>query len=223
MLESKHFADMQTALRDAHVPFGSPTLSLESVRSGNHLIGPILHGVRQATHRIIIGEDPIDLFHRHGIRKNSRGILSRMFASYPRYLFEKIGAGYARAENNAQTLSEILQSATDYFIDTYRSMIVADEPEDDFSSPVTFDAYAAKYQTKLPTEAIECGERIVHFIEQYQQTASDTITDVSQETDTNEHQKIVAAYTAFLQSYRSISRDTLLFCQANIDCFQSIP
>lgn len=223
MLTSKNFAEMQLALRDTHVPFNSPALSMESVASGNHLIGPILHGVRQAAHRIIVGEDPVDLFYRHGIRKNSREILSRMFATYPRHLFEKVSAGYALAEKSNQTLLEILQSATDYFIDTYRSMIVADEPEDDFSSPVTFDVYSAKYQSKIPTEAFECGERVNQFIEEYKQTVAGTVTDISQQTDVAERQKIIATYAGFLQSYRSISRDALLFCQANIDCFQRMP
>lgn len=220
MIGSQEFVRMQAALRDAHVPFGSPVLSMESVRSGNHLIGPILHGIRTTAHRLIVGEDPVELFHRHGVRKNSREILSHMFASYPRYFFENLCAAAARASHDPQALTDLLQRVTDYCIDTYRSMTVIEEPEDDFSSPITFESYVTKYEKRLPLDALQNGERVVEFIKTYKSTVNRIIDDVSVENDDAERQKIVAAYAGFLQSYLSISKDAVLFCQANIDCFR---
>src|SRR3989344_2380981 len=222
MMDSMEYTDMQRLLREARIPFGSTVLSFESVECCNHLIGPLLHGIRRSVRRVIVGEDPVELFRRHGTKKNSREILSHMFASYPRYFFESIPGNVHHAQEDGEILAGLLQRAIDYFIDTYRSMIVLQAHEDDFSTPLSFDTYSALYKEEIPPSSMECGRRVQTFIQLYKERMRDTMSH-SAKGDEPEKEDGAAEYGSFLRGYLPIVKDSVLFCQTNIECFRQMP
>lgn len=219
MLDSTEYTQMQRILQVAHIPFGSPALSLENVKCGNHLIGPLLHGVKQSVFRVVIGDDPIELFRSHGIKKNSREILSRMFGSYPRYFYEGIPANLQDARDDDEVLTSLLQRSVDYFIDTYRSMIVMNAHEEDYSVPLDFATYEGLYEGTIPPSAMECGKRIHSFIRKYKALIQETMLKVEQGGEAD-RQEEASMYASALFGYLSAVKDAVLFCQANIECFR---
>jgi hypothetical protein len=213
LTSSECFGQMLRALAQLRLGFSNPVLSLESVEERSHMIGPIFHGVCQSPCRHIVGEDPVQLFQRHGIEKNDPIIVDRMFSSFTRYFFEDLPLLSGRLDDTGR--AALLQKATNYFLDTYRSMIVLACPSGDVSAPLSYDAYLDRYGAALAPSVQEDGRAVLSFIAAYQGLVQLLDDDDRQAT------RVAADAEALLRRSMGVAVASARFIHVNIRLFRS--
>lgn len=211
MLESDSLMHVFQKLNTSHIPFNSPILSIENIQCGNHLIAPLLAGVRIAAKRVIVGEDPLKLFSQYGIAPDDRRVISSIFSSFLRYFFES-----ALRNHDTQPSGDLigqLQRAIDYFQETYRTMIVANDqrPEN-----IDYKTYEAIYAEKINVATVAMGKSIDQFIQRYKQMIATVIHNRSKIESEHELDDLTSNYISFLRKDRGVVKKAVLFCQENI-------
>jgi hypothetical protein len=219
MFDSIEFAEVQCLLREAHIPFTSPVISIPDIENEKHLIGPLIYGIRQTVNRIIIARDPVELFDEYGY--NNIAILSHMFASYPRYFFELVVSQYRLCQKNEEILSALLQMSVDYTVDTCRSMVAIRAEAEDRVFDLTFDNYRALYQKDIKEEDMVIGNSIFEFLSEYKKWLSEVIAVLKKGSD-KEREGIIQEYANFLGRNKDLIIKSIHFCRANIDYFKNM-
>lgn len=215
MLGSAELKQMLQELTQKKVPFHNPVLSLDSIANNNFMIAPILHGMRRSTKRIITGEDPVNIFEQHGIKKNDHEMISRIFASYTRYFFEEVATALHEISGNKEVLAGLLEKALNFYRETYRSMIVASLDEDDYSKSLTFEVYQELYADTIKADSMSSGTDVETFLADY--NALLQTLDASVDAEAERRQQ----YEQFLSDRAGVVQSSALFSQANIQHFRS--
>ena len=215
MLGSEEFKKMMRELAQKRVPFHNPVLSLDSIASNNFMIAPILHGMRRSTKRIVTGEDPVNLFEQHGIKKNDHEMISRIFASYTRYFFEEVATTLHEVSDNKEVLARLLEKALNFYRETYRSMIVTSLDEDDYSKPLTFEVYQELFADTIKADSMSSGTDVEIFLADY--NALLQALDASTDAEAERREQ----YEQFLSDRAGVVQSSALFSQANIQHFRS--
>lgn len=207
LAECDSLADLIESLKELHLDFSNPIVSLDSLQQNNHIIGPIVYSIKANTERVIIGQDPIDFFDME--RKNLIDVVSRLFHTFTRYFYENL-VHYPSTKEDLDSLIRLLQSALNFFLDTYRSMqILQDEGE----NTVSYQKYLEYYQNKIGEEILKDGLRVSNFIADYKKQ----IEDVVMHGDANS----MRAYMSFIKESRDVIMSSAKFCRGNIDFFRS--
>lgn len=218
IFSSEELKHIIRVLNTAHIGFSSPVLSLESIESNTHLIGPIQMGIRNNIHRVIIGRDPIDILAEKQVHPNNIRIIDSMFSSYPRYFYESIFTQLSNVKD-VESLAVMMQKAVDYFTDMYRTMIVLG-PVDGTSSPIlSYGMYKINYSQKIGEKALAAGEHLHSFINQYKSLVEDVMSELLLEESAKKKQELVDQYKVFLIENVKILINAIIFCQKNIEYF----
>jgi len=212
MLESDYLRQVFQQFNESHIPFNSPILSIENIKCGNHLIAPLLAGVRIAANRVIVGEDPLRLFSHYGIRADDNRVISSIFSSFLRYFFE-LSLGNYESQSSPEKLVGQLQRAIDYFQETYRTMVVVSNP---MPQKIDYQAYETLLAEKIDKETLTMGLSIDQFIRKYKRMITAVIHDRNGIESEGELKDLIAGYNDFLKNNYGVIKKAVLFCQENI-------
>lgn len=164
MLESQHWRVLQGELRRRHVSFSIPVLAMEHVKTGNHTLCSLLHGIRRAKQRIITGEDPLSILAKYGAKQNSIERTLQLFASFSRFFFESYAHSYnlhATYKETVQLLGEMIS----VWKDVLACMIVCTIGEEE-TLPVQWGIYEELYKRQVPRDVLAAGVRVAKFLEE---------------------------------------------------------
>lgn len=203
LLQNKLFQELLNNLREKNIPFYNPILSQESIQLDNHIISPILHGIKQSTKRKIHGIDPVDIFLQYGVRKNDFNIIWKLFSTFTRYFHEII------VLHNKSSLNDhiqLLQLSLGFYHDTFRSMIVAICDKEDFETELNYEIYMQKFLHKINDDILEIGLEIEHFKNNY--------------LDHVQNYSSVLVYEKFLIQNHSLPHKIAKFSLENISYFK---
>lgn len=211
MLRSRYWRGLCQFLGDMHVGFHGPILTQAMVRSGNHSLSSLLHGVRRATRRIITGEDPLELFARAGTWQNDVASSLQLFGSFPRFFFEQYAYGMEEPMPLAR-LVDMLSDAVSMWKDVLSVQLVRLIPSD-ATIPVGWHVYEQLYHTKISPEALAAGARIEAFVRMYVLTMQEYERFREEGTPLDD---FVEDYRIYLEESRHIVADAAHFVEANI-------
>ncbi len=211
------FGQCLDSLAAKHVPFHNPVLSLENVKRKNHMIGSLLYGIERSPKRLIIGQDPVQLFAQNGVFPHDRSIAAKTFSTLPRYLLEHTCVATSRRQMEADHIAPVLQSAIMYFRDVYRTMFVLQILKEDPHSPLlpSFDGYALLHRNIVDKDCIEIGMGLHAFQLEYR----DRITLLLEEYERTGNTELVRNYGEWLKTQKGILANSAKFCQENMNRF----
>lgn len=218
MCRSDELGRLHGVLKRYGIALSSPVVALESIQFKNHLLGPVMWGIRQTPVREVIGRDPVEIFDAYGGVDYELN-LSMMFASYPRFFYEFVAANRRRAKAEINVLIRLLQKSVDYFADTWRSMIGLAAVREGRILPMTFESYKLLYGDRIPKEALRCGERVMSFVRTYRLFVRGVGTLGGRSFDLGPNRGLVANYQALLQEHANVVEDAVSFDQSNIEWF----
>lgn len=163
MLESQHWRVLQGELSRRHVQFYTASLAMEHVRTGNHTLCSLLHGVKQADQRLITGKDPLEIVRMHGGTQNSVERTLQLFSSFTRFFFENYVNLYD-LHNTYDGAVRLLTEMVSLWKDIIASMIVATLPEDG-ALPVRWSVYEQLYAHRFSRDVLAGGACVAKFLE----------------------------------------------------------
>lgn len=204
-LSSTKFQGILSYFQEKNIPFFNPVLSIEAIENKNHIIAPIMHGIRQATERIIQGEDLVILLESHGVKKNDIEIISRLFSTFTRYFFEYL---FYNNEKNVNDIVKNIQTGLGFYTDTYRTMLVLQCQPDDFATTLDMVTYLNKYKQYLSPESISFVEEIERFKSIYKSMIFKKVP--------------LGEYVDFINECRGLAFKIAMFCKENILIFSQL-
>ena len=163
MFHSQRWRTLLLELERENIHFYVPAISLEHIRTGNHTICSLLHGIRQAQKRIITGEDPLHIMERCGASQNAVPQTLQLFASFTRFFFEAYAQVF-KLHNTSDEHIRVLNDAISVWKDVMACMIVRCIPPDQ-TLPVRWSVYQQLYKDLLPQEVMFAGRRMANFLE----------------------------------------------------------
>jgi hypothetical protein len=170
-----------------------------------------------------VGEDPVSYFLRNGVKSNDIEIISHIFASHLRYLFEDVACHYSQGINDDAILVKLIQKTVDYFLGMYRTMIVLAQEDHEPSNALTYKGYLSLYQQKIHPDFLQRGLEVHTFINKYKRLINDLFRspDGLITNKTSIHKRDASKYVAFLQKNTKLILSSVLFCQKNIEYFKA--
>ena len=167
MLESQHWRVLQGELRRRHVQFYTASLAMEHVRTGNHTLCSLLHGVKQADHRLVTGEDPLAVLRVHGATQNSVERTLQLFSSFTRFFFESYTNLYD-IHDTYDVAVRLLTEMVSLWKDVLACMIVATLPEEG-TLPVRWSVYEQLYENRVSRDVLAAGACVAKFLDDVRQ------------------------------------------------------
>ncbi len=207
LAECQVLADLIESLKRLNLDFSNPIISLDSIKQGNHIIGPIIYSIKANSERVIIGQDPIEFFEME--RGKLIETISKLVHTYTRYFYENL-VHYPSTKEDLDKLIQLLQIALNFFLDTYRSMQII---HDEGKAPVNFQKYLDYYQDEIEAEVLSNGLKVSNFVVNYRRQIESVVS--------NEDANGMGEYISFIKRSRDVIISSAKFCRGNIDFFRT--
>lgn len=206
---------LQQELHRQSIHFYVPALALANIRSGNHTLCSLLHGIRRTPRRLVTGTDPVEIFARYGAYQDSPLTTLQLFASFTRFFFEKYAHVYDRDLSSA-AIAELLNDAISIWKDVLACMLVRCIPRHE-TVAVSWDIYEQLYRDQIPRASMEAGATVASFIQEVRETmlVYDRLRCEDQPLD-----DFIEDYRVFLDESRNVITAAALFAEANIALYR---
>lgn len=167
-LECNDLLKISVHFQSLNIPFNSPITNINSIERGYHNIGPLLFGIRSTPKRIVIGQDPVQVFNRYGF-VSTREYLERALANTSRFFFENVST----IDLSSDGLTKRIQLSIDYFDDIFRSMIILFANTNSIDSPIfNTEYYVDSFSSLISEECIEIVKTVAAFKSEYRSILS---------------------------------------------------
>lgn len=217
MLHSAHWRTLLAELSNRHIHFQVPALSVDHIKSGNHTLSSLLHGVRYSERRLITKHDPIDIFAQHGWRQNSVLTTLQLLSSFTRFFFEAYAYDF-NSYHQAQKY-DLLSQAVSIWKDIISSMVVACIPSD-MTVEASWQKYALMYSLTFPAAVLENGRRVYYFLEDLRRRMKQYEHIIGSDKHEIALEEFCSDHAAFLEAAEDIIPAAAEFAEANISLYR---